>query len=97
MRIRTMIAALFLLAAPATALGMQAERELGGPAGPGPGQEIVAPGVPDVVILPPTATTRTYVHVFLAFTVAFALLGGYVYFVSRRFSTLEDELRRLGD
>lgn len=47
------------------------------------------------VRLPPSATTRTYVHVFLAFGVAFLLLWLYMATLGRGVARLEDEVRQL--
>lgn len=47
--------------------------------------------------MPPPASTRTYVHVFLAFAIAFVLLGGYVTVIGRQLARLEDEIRRVSD
>lgn len=44
--------------------------------------------------MPPPATTRAYVHVFLAFSIAFLLLGGYVTVIGRQLGRLEDEIRK---
>ena len=45
--------------------------------------------------LPPSATTRTYVHVFLAFAIAFLLLWAYTVGIGRGLGKLEDEVRQL--
>lgn len=54
---------------------------------------------PDVLVqasrLPPSATTRTYVHVFLAFAIAFLLLWAYTVAIGRGLGRLEDEVRQL--
>lgn len=97
MRFATIVLLLLLLGVPANASASQGVGGVGEASAATTVQGEASQGVPEVVILPPTATTRTYVHVFLSFAIAFGLLGGYIYFVARRFSTLEEDLARRGD
>ena len=64
---------------------------VGGAAGATVGAQ---PAVPSGPRLPPPATTRAYVHVFLAFGIAFLLFAGYVVMVGRRFARIEEEIGR---
>jgi CcmD family protein len=53
-------------------------------------------GLPGDEAPAPPRTLRAYWHVWIAFSVAWILLFGYVLMLGRRFSRLEDEVRRLG-
>ncbi|MDR0788266.1 MAG: CcmD family protein [Gemmatimonadota bacterium] len=45
----------------------------------------------------PARMTRAYWHVFIAFSIAWMLLFGYVLLIGKRFGALEEEAQRLRD
>lgn len=58
-------------------------------------QEQTASGLPERA--QPPRTLRAYWHLFIAFAVTWVLVFGYALTIGRRFSRLEEELRRVAE
>ncbi|HET6765556.1 MAG TPA: CcmD family protein [Longimicrobiaceae bacterium] len=102
-RFRFVLALLLALAMPTFAPGLRAQADSAQQAAAQPGAEapVAVPATPASASsgLPaeqaPPRTLRAYTHVWVAFTIAWLLLFGYVISVGRRFARLEREVEAL--
>jgi CcmD family protein len=91
------LAILFAAAAAAPSLPAQAPAETSVEA-PATTAAAAAPAPGGAASLPrytPPRTLRAYAHVFIAFTVAWVLLFGYVIFLARKFRRVEEQVAAL--